>query len=124
MAQILHTIAQFFSSDESTYNESDINVLDEKVNSLLTQVDGVWTCKVCGKTALPNSSGKKNLRKHIEIHIEGISLPCGYCGKLFRYKKCSQFQHTKVHFRSRNNRQAHKTRCKNMVKVQKYLSVP
>ena len=75
---------------KTTVSFNENGELDEKVNSLLTQVDGTWTCRVCGKTALSNSNGKKNLRKHIEIHIEGISLPCGHCGKILRSRNTLQ----------------------------------
>ena len=38
-----------------------------------------FVCKVCGKEGLD-----QNIRSHIErYHIEGISLPCHFCGKKF-----------------------------------------
>ena len=42
--------------------------------------DGVFTCKVCGKT----SNKKFVLQNHMETHIKGLSLPCQQCGKTFR----------------------------------------
>ena len=41
-------------------------------------------CKVCGKEGL-----SKNLRFHIETHhLEGISIPCDYCDKIFSSRSC------------------------------------
>ena len=41
--------------------------------------EGLWECKVCGKT----SPYKWNTRKHTETHLEGISLICYICNKIF-----------------------------------------
>ena len=47
----------------------------------LTMKDGeLWKCKSCGKTAKSNSQ----IRKHIELHIDGLSFPCQQCGSTFR----------------------------------------
>ena len=58
------------------YDNSELN---EIINSMLERVSGIWTCTKCGKTARDTT----NLKKHIETHIEGLSHPCGYCGKTF-----------------------------------------
>ena len=71
-----------------TFTGGDNKELDEKINLIIQKVNGVWTCTSCGKTA----KTKFNIRSHAEIHIEGVSHPCGRCGKLFR---------------SRNNLQVH-----------------
>jgi len=34
-----------------------------------------WSCSVCGK----NSYDKTRIRKHVEVHIEGLSYDCPYC---------------------------------------------
>ena len=54
--------------------------LDEIINSMLKKIDGIWTCTKCRKT----DKHKTNATKHIETHIEGMSHPCGYCGKTCR----------------------------------------
>ena len=74
---------------------TDLQALDEKVKSMMEkgqkmipngkQANGTprqkisSICKVCGK------EGRWNvIRDHIESnHLEGISIPCGYCGKTF-----------------------------------------
>ena len=73
----------------------DLAALDQKVKSMMErsqnmisngkQADGTpkrataLICKVCGKEGAPNS-----MRHHIEAnHLEGISIPCDYCGKIY-----------------------------------------
>ena len=51
------------------------------VNSMIEKIDGLWSCKVCGKT----NWQKVDLRRHAEVHIEGASHPCATCGKEFRF---------------------------------------
>ena len=57
--------------------------LDETINSMIDRLEtGGYTCNVCGKV---EPKYRNNLVKHIEgKHIEGVSHPCGHCGKLFR----------------------------------------
>ena len=59
---------------------SNIDEIEQKIEELTDRIDGVWTCKVCGKT----SGRKLQLGWHIESHIEGLSFPCNGCDKTFR----------------------------------------
>ena len=62
--------------------------LETKILSLMTNIDGAWTCTVCGKSDRKNRS---NIKKHIEsCHIEGVSIECSICGKLLRSKNALQ----------------------------------
>ena len=59
--------------------------LDEKIKSMwvVTKQYGQskYVCKICGKEGKSSSQ----IRDHIEVHhIEGISLPCNLCEKIFR----------------------------------------
>ena len=67
--------------------------LDEIINSMLAKVDGVWVCTKCDKT----SKHKTHMKSHIEIHIEGMSHPCGFCGKTLRSRTCLQAHITRKH---------------------------
>ena len=67
---------------------NDHGELDKKIDTMLDKFDGFWTCSVCGKTDKNNR--KDNLRKHIETHIEGVSHPCGHCGRIFRSRNSLQ----------------------------------
>lgn len=79
------------SKDLVSQNQSgaDLQALGEKVKSLMekgqkmipngTQKQATLViCKVCGKEGL-----WKLIRNHIEAnHLEGVSIPCDYCGKI------------------------------------------
>ena len=65
----------------------ELQELDEKVKTMwaMSKQKGVtiYTCNVCGKEAKYSS----NIRDHIEAnHLEGVSLPCNICHKIFRSK--------------------------------------
>jgi len=56
--------------------------LDMQIIEMLEKSDGVWKCKVCGKTTQKCS----NIKVHAESHIEGMSLVCNICNKSFPYR--------------------------------------
>jgi len=53
--------------------------IDLQVKQMMEKIDGLWECKVCGKTA-PH---KSNITNHVEIHIENMSHACDICRKTF-----------------------------------------
>ena len=53
--------------------------------------DGWWRCKTCQKT----SKSRANIRKHAEIHIEGLSFSCQMCGMTYK-TRMSLDQHRKL----------------------------
>ena len=61
--------------------------LKQKMDDLIEKNGVNWSCKVCGKVAnKTNISWKRNLQRHTQIHIEGLSYTCNLCGKEFRCK--------------------------------------
>ena len=60
---------------------SDMSEVDQKIEELAERIDGVWTCKACGKT----SQRRRDLGWHIETHLENLSFPCQQCDKTFRF---------------------------------------
>ena len=59
----------------------DLNEIEEKVNQYVEKLDSKrFKCTICGKEA----SHRGNLKNHVETHLEGLSFPCGTCGKTFR----------------------------------------
>ena len=59
------------------------NVYEEAkhaVDLLVMRVGDTWVCKTCGKSA--KTSG--DIRKHAEVHVEGLSFPCQICGNTYR----------------------------------------
>ena len=65
----------------------DLQKLDDQTNSMMEKTsrkkaDGkvLYICSICGKEA---KSG--DMKKHIEAnHLEGVSIPCNFCEKMFR----------------------------------------
>ena len=53
-----------------------------KINELLSKENGMLFCGSCGKSG----KDERNMRRHIETHIDGVSYPCEMCGKTFRSK--------------------------------------
>ena len=65
----------------------EMSELDTKVNQHWAKCDdGSYSCTLCGK----NMARKDHIRKHIEIHLDGISIPCNVCEKAFRSKNSLQ----------------------------------
>ena len=62
-------------ADYTTYEETK-KVVDE----MILKDGDIWVCKTCNKTAKYNTQ----IRKHVEMHIVGLSFPCLICGKIFR----------------------------------------
>ena len=71
--------------------------LDEQIVSLLEHINGIWSCKLCGKTATLGKNAKTNLKKHVETHIEGITHPCGICGLSSKTRNALQVHMSIVH---------------------------
>ena len=57
--------------------------VEEKIKELYQKVDGVWECLACNYTSSNKSS---HVRRHIEIHLDGLSYTCNMCNKEFRSK--------------------------------------
>jgi len=72
---------------------SDYEEIDTKVRRLLMKShDGTWGCKECSYKARL----KRNVKDHVEQHIEGYAHPCNLCAKVFK---------------NRPNLRTHKIRC-------------
>jgi hypothetical protein len=53
------------------------NELDLQIEQMIEKREGMWNCKVCGKTA----SKKQIMHRHVETHFEGVEHNCHICGK-------------------------------------------
>ena len=51
--------------------------LDLQIEQMIEKNEGLWKCKVCGKTSRP----KNIIKRHAETHIEGVSHSCHICNK-------------------------------------------
>merc|ERR1712189_26276 len=80
------------SFPQSTQNESitkTISVIghiqeevDQKIRDLITKESDIYKCTVCGKL----SNHLANMKRHVEVHIDGLSYSCNICDKTFRSK--------------------------------------
>ena len=56
--------------------------IEQKTRELYENRDGVFSCLVCEHTA----SDSSNIKRHVEVHLEGLSYQCTVCNKEFRSK--------------------------------------
>jgi hypothetical protein len=86
----LEELADSFSTSDSTLATFDENKLPLptknevklQIDQMIEKIEGLWNCKVCGKTSPTNS----DIRKHTARHIEGVSHACHICSKIFSTK--------------------------------------
>ena len=60
---------------------------------MIEKSDGVWKCKVCGKS----STLKGNIQVHAESHIEGMSHACHICNKSFPNRPTLRIHNNRYH---------------------------
>merc|ERR1712204_66636 len=83
----VETAVAIHNFDICQVNITDKQELDDKVKSMMTKSQNIGRngrktdiCTVCGKEGMG-----KDIMDHIEAnHLEGVSLPCTYCKKMFR----------------------------------------
>ena len=90
----------------TSFGSGEYEELTEQVKSMMEKTqsatpDGkrrLYVCKVCGK-----EGQSIHVQYHIESkHLEGVSLPCNFCGKRFRSRKALQI-HKKHYHKSQLN---------------------
>ena len=79
------TVEDYYDEANSDIIENyDLNNTVEDLNNTVEEMyeknNGVWQCKVCKKT----SKLRGDMKRHIEVHVEGASYPCNVCGKSYR----------------------------------------
>ena len=74
------------------HNPEEVN---QKINELLVKELDLYRCTVCGKLSKDSS----NMRRHVEVHIDGLSYQCNLCDKTFRsgdsFRKHSKYRCSK-----------------------------
>ena len=53
--------------------------VDFQIEQMIEKDEGLWKCKVCGKT----TAEKEHIKYHAETHIEGLSHICHICRKTY-----------------------------------------
>ena len=61
---------------------SEIVDVKSAVNELVEKTGEGYKCKACGK--ISSSKTSSDIRRHAEIHIEGLAFDCQQCGQTFR----------------------------------------
>ena len=56
--------------------------IEKKTRDLYEKGDGVYSCQACEY----KTSDNRNIKRHIEVHFEGLSYTCTLCNKEFRSK--------------------------------------
>ena len=62
--------------------DSNIGEIDSQMKTMMERInDGEynWKCTVCGKRT---KGSPTQMKRHVEVHIEGLSYPCTQCGKV------------------------------------------
>ena len=67
--------------------------LKKTINQMITWDNDSYICKPCGRMGKDLS----NMKKHAEIHIEGLSYECPHCDKTFRSKNAIQKHNSRSH---------------------------
>ena len=83
--QVKTTSLAVQSSSEFVSSRSSLITTDIKaaVDSLFVKDGENYRCTACGRSSSSNS----NMRKHVEVHIEGLTFDCQLCGESFRSRK-------------------------------------
>jgi len=75
-------------------SSSNVDNLKEMIDSLVIRNADNLECKACGKTTKTSS----DIRRHVEIHIQGLSFDCNLCDNTFR-SRASLKTHKQTHKR-------------------------
>ena len=83
--------AEKYASMKST----SVDELEKKIAEYLGKNEnGEYICNLCGKVGGRNAS---NMKKHIEIHMDGISFSCTICGKQLKSRNLLSNHKSRFH---------------------------
>ena len=54
--------------------------VEQAISDLITKESDLHKCTVCGKL----SKDRGNMKRHVEVHIDGLSYQCNLCEKICR----------------------------------------
>jgi len=72
------------------HNQDEV---DQKIRDLITKESDMYKCTVCGKL----SNHLANMKRHVEVHIDGLSYSCNICHKTFRSMRAKDDHKRKIH---------------------------
>ena len=62
-----------------TNKDDEQNYIKEKLKTMVQKVNGMWSCKICGRAG----RDQFNCMLHAETHMKGVFRKCNGCDKLF-----------------------------------------
>ena len=66
----------------SMSNVENISEVNEQIEqNVIKNLDGTYSCRICGRNFLRHI---RNIRNHIETHLDGLNFNCPMCEKTFR----------------------------------------
>ena len=84
------------TSDSYIIASTNVGEIHPDLNELYTKTGNVFSCIKCEKTA----KGSSDIRRHVEIHIEGLSFECPFnCGQIFRSRVLLKHHKSKCTFK-------------------------
>jgi len=87
------SMVAFKGTNEGKVQINTDSDLDLQLLEMIERSDGVWKCKVCGKT----NPYKSNLLPHAASHIEGMSHACHICNKSYPNRPCLRAHKKDIH---------------------------
>ena len=85
------TVAQTRAGNIQANAHNDLTI---QATEMIEKNEGVWKCKVCGKT----ETHKGNIREHVERnHLEGMFHACHLCSKTFKNRPALQQHISNIH---------------------------
>ena len=85
--------AAFKETKEGKIRRDENTDLDLQILEMIEKSDGVWKCKICGRTTIK----KDRIREHAESHIEGMSHTCHICRKSYPNRNTLRCHINNVH---------------------------
>ena len=80
-------------------NGDDVNDINQQADELIeTLPGGIFRCRHCGKE---KKVQRRDMRNHVETHLEGLSFDCQICGKTFRSRN-SLKSHKSIYHKNHN----------------------
>ena len=67
--------------------------ISSQINQIIETNEGVWICKLCEES----SSSRLAIRRHAEIHIEGMSFACHICSKILSNRNNLNIHISRIH---------------------------
>ena len=87
---IIHPISTIAMDADASIDEVE-QMVSEHVGK---NESGDYMCKICGKVG---GNRIRNIKNHIETHLEGLSFPCSICKKPFRSRNSLSCHKTAFH---------------------------